>query len=254
LALIAPAVVLGALAGHAQAQEASGDDPKCLYSSSVVGTDFDFIRETDPSAFKALKPLGKGLREMPDKTQDAELRQEAFAFLASFKDGAHVTIAVDAEFGSEALARKEALRYTPRLGRLPSVLRLGVKRLVVHKGGPNATAFSDQGLIVVYSENATKRIATHDLEETIFHESVHATWDSKHAKSARWRKAQKLDGRFLTDYGRKNPQREDLAESALFAYTLVRHPKRIPPVDAEKVRRAIPARIAFVRTLLPPEK
>ena len=49
------------------------------------------------------------------------------------------------------------------------------------------------------------------------HESVHAAWDKTHAKSAEWQDAQKKDGGFITDYARKNPQGEDLAESALFA-------------------------------------
>jgi hypothetical protein len=134
------------------------------------------------------------------------------------------------------------------------VLRRGVKRVVIHKGGENATAFSDSGLIVLYSDNATKRIGTHDLEETVFHESVHAAWDKEHSASPGWLAAQKQDGRFVTEYARKNPMGEDLAESALFAYTLLHHPERILKEDAARIRRAIPARIAFVETLLPPGK
>ena len=116
------------------------------------------------------------------------------------------------------------------------------------------TAFSDVGLIVLYSDNATKRIGTHDLEETVFHESVHAAWDKTHATSAEWKDAQKKDGGFVTDYARKNPKGEDLAESALFAYTLIHHPNRIPKEEAAKIARAIPNRIAFVEKLLPKDK
>ena len=126
--------------------------------------------------------------------------------------------------------------------------------MVVHKGGEDVTAFSDVGLIVLYSDNATKRIGTHDLEETVFHESVHAAWDKPHAMSAEWKDAQRKDGRFVTDYARKNPKGEDLAESALFAYTLIHHPNRIPKEEAAKIARAIPNRIAFVEKLLPKDK
>lgn len=225
-----------------------------LYSSSVVGTDFDYVRDNDPDTFKSLEFKGKGLEEMPDKSGDAPLRQEAFRFLASFSDGTQIKINVDADFKTKAAAKVEALRYTPRLGKLPTSLRRGVERVVVHKGNPDTTAFSDRGLIVLYSANATKRISTHDLEETIFHESVHAAWDGLHAKSKGWLAAQKADGKFITRYARKNPKGEDLAESALFAYTLIHHPKRIPAAEAAKVRAAIPARIAFVKTLLPLDK
>jgi hypothetical protein len=225
-----------------------------LYRSSVVGTDFDFILETDPDTFLRLEYKGQDLCEMPDKTGSGPLLQKAFLFESHYSDGTRVNLAIDADFGTEVEARQEALRYTPRLGKLPTALRSGVSRVVVHKGGADATAFSDVGLMVLYSENATKRIATHDLEETVFHESVHAAWDKAHAASPKWLEAQKADGAFVTEYARKNPKGEDLAESALFAYTLLHHPERIPADDAARIRKTIPARIAFVGTLLPPGK
>lgn len=228
---------------------ALADDPP--YRSSVVGTRFDMITEKDPDAFLRLESRGKALEEMPDKSSQAPLRQPAFRFLATFKDGTTVAIHVDADVGTAERAKAEALRYTPRLGRLPTSLRRGVQRLVVHHGNPDTTAFSDAGLIVVYSANATRRIRTHDLEETIFHESVHAAWDAAHARSTAWRAAQAKDGRFATAYGKRKPTREDLAESALFAFVLLHHPGRIPSADAARIRARIPARIAFVATLLP---
>lgn len=224
------------------------------YSSSVVGTDFDIITDSDPSCFRVLKFKGVKSAEMPDKTNDAGLFQKAFVFSASYSDRSLIKISVDADFKSEADAKKEALRYATRLGKLPSVLRSGVKRVVVHKGNPDTTAFSDHGLIVVYSANATKRISTHDLEETLFHESVHAAWDKTHAKSPEWRRAQFSDGTFATRYAKKKPQLEDLAESALFAYALIHHADRIPLKDKKRIAAAIPARIRFVETLIPPDK
>ena len=225
------------------------------YRSSVVGTDFDFITESDPNTFDRLEDKGQGPAEMPDKSdRSAPLVQEAFLFVAHFNDGTRVRLAIDADFKTQDSARQEALRYTPRLGKLPTALRRGVERVVIHKGGENVTAFSDVGLIVVYADNATKRIGTHDLEETVFHESVHAAWDKTHAKSAEWQDAQKKDGGYVTDYARKNPQGEDLAESALFAYTLLHHPNRIPKEEAARIARIIPNRIAFVEKLLPKDK
>jgi hypothetical protein len=192
---------------------------------------------------------------MPDKSdRSAPLVQQAFLFVAHFNDGTRVNLAIDADFKTQDSARTEALRYTPRLGKLPTALRRGVDRVVVHQGGEDVTAFSDVGLIVLYADNATKRIGTHDLEETVFHESVHAAWDKAHATSAEWKDAQEKDGRFATDYARKNPEGEDLAESALFAFTLIHHPDRIPEEEAAQIARAIPNRIAFIEKLLPKDK
>src|SRR5262249_16794753 len=186
------------------------------------------------NAFDRLEDRGEGLPEMPDKRGKAPLCQKAFLFVARFKDGTSVHLSIDADFGTEEEARKEALRYTPGLGSLPTALRNGVDRVVVHKGGEDTTAFSDVGLMVLYSENATKRIGTHDLEETVFHESVHAAWDKLHEKSPPWLEAQKRDGGFVTDYAAKNPS-EDLAETALFAFALLPHTNRIPPRDAARL-------------------
>ena len=230
-----------------------GDEP--LYPSSVVGTEFDFILDTDPDTFVRLEDKGEGQSEMPDKSvESAPLRKKAFLFAAHFNDGTRVNLAIDGDFKTQDAARKEALRYTPRLGKLPTALRRGVERVVVHKGGEDVTAFSDEGVIILYSDNATKRIGTHDLEETVFHESVHAAWDKTHETSAEWLDAQKKDGCFITKYAMKNPMGEDLAESALFAFALIHHPKRIPKKDADKITRAIPNRIAFVEKLLPKGK
>ena len=222
------------------------------YRSSVVGTDFDFITADDHDTFLCLEYKFRGYREMPDKTQDSPLVQEGFVFVAYFDDGTKVDIAIDADFETKNAAEMEAKRYVSRLGKLPTDLRRGVPRMVVHKG--DATAFGGDGLIVLYSENATKRIATRDLEETVFHESIHAAWDNRHAASKQWVAAQESDGKFVTDYGRKKPDKEDLAESALFAYTMIHHPERIPKEESERIRAAIPARIAFFEKLLPADK
>ncbi len=237
LALLA----IGISAPSAQAQ---------LYRSSVVGTEIDFIQQADPDAFLCLEFKGEGYREMPDKTQPSPLIQTAFIFVSYFSDGTSIDVALDSQFGSEAAARKEALRYTSPLGKLPTALRRGVERIVVHQGEEQATAFADLGLIVVYSDNASKRIASHDLEETIFHESVHAAWDEEHEQTEAWRAAQDSDAGFLTEYAAERPG-EDLAESALFAYTLLHHPDRIPAEEAERILPTIPARIAYIAQLLP---
>lgn len=224
------------------------------YRTSITSTDIDFITKSDPSQFARIEFRKKGLQEMPDKRPgNNKLRHEAYSFVASFKDNTAVTINLAASFGSEEAALQEVKRYVDPLGKLPTELRKGVRRLVIHNGGDDTTAFSDEGLIVVYSGNAMKRIAAHDLEETIFHESVHAAWDKRHANSKAWIRAQRADGTFVTSYAQSKPKREDLAESALFAYTLLHHPDRIPKVDAKKIRRAIPNRIQFIADLMPPD-
>ena len=219
------------------------------YRSSVVGTDFDFITENDPSAFERLEYVGFKEFEMPDKRKTgAPLIQNAYVFNAYFTDGTKIGIALDKDFGSREAAEQDAMRYTPRLGKLPSLYRLKLRHIVVHKGGADTTAFAEEKghFFVIYSDNATKRIGTHDLEETFFHEATHASIQASYLRGMAWKNAKAADNAYITDYAKKN-DREDFAESALFAYTIIYHPERFPAADRAKIEKQIPNRIAFFR-------
>jgi lysophospholipase L1-like esterase len=221
------------------------------FKNSIASTEFDFITEDDPSTFELLQFVRKDRAEMPDKRDDGELFRDAFQFKALFSDHTSVDIFVDCSGFDQSSAETEAMRYVHPLGKLPTVLRQGVNRLCVHSGGKATTAFSDIGLIVVYADNATVRISNHDLEETIFHESVHAAWDARYSNSEIWKRAQLKDGSFATLYAKRKPDREDLAETALFAYTILHHPQRLPKAVREALRKKVPNRILFVEKLIP---
>ena len=218
-----------------------------LYRSSVVGTDFNFITDADPSAFTRLEYVGFQKFEMPDKRGSGEpLIQDAYIFNAYFSDGTKVGIALDKDFGSRQAAEQDARRYTLPLGKLPSLYRHKLRHIVVHKGGADTTAFGeDKGhFFVIYSDNATKRLGTHDLEETVFHEGTHASIQAKYLGSTAWQKAKRADNAYITDYAKTNDE-EDFAESALFAYTLIYHPERFPAAERDRIEKQIPNRIAF---------
>jgi hypothetical protein len=222
-----------------------------LYTSSVVGTDFDFITEDDPNTFQRLEYVGFIPFEMPDKRSNpGPLVQDAYVFNAYFSDGTLVGIAMDKDFGSRAVAEQDVLRYMPRIGKLPTLYRKNIKHVVVHTGGVDTTAFSeDKGhFFVIYADNATKRIGTHDLEETFFHEASHASIQDYYLTSDAWQEAKALDNAYVTDYAKTSDQ-EDFAETALFAYTLIYHPERIPAVERAKIMQRIPNRLAFFRTV-----
>lgn len=222
-----------------------------LYQSSVVGTDFDFIIDKDHSTFEHLEYIGFEEFEMPDKRDNGEqLIQSAYLFDANFTDGTKIGIALDRDFGSRQAAERDAMRYAPRIGKLPSLYRQNMRHIVVHKGGADTTAFAeDKGhFFIIYSENATRRIETHDLEETFFHEGTHASVQSIYLGSRAWEEAVALDNAYITDYAETSDQ-EDFAESALFAYTLIHHPERFPPVERARIENQIPNRISFFRTV-----
>ena len=68
---------------------------------------------------------------------------------------------------------------------------------------------------VIYSDNATKRIGTHDLEETFFHEGTHASIQTTYLNSAAWKKAIALDNAYITNYARRTLKKTLQSERCL---------------------------------------
>ena len=251
-----PVVAVLLAAGAASAQ----DGP--LYGS-MTDTVFDLIRSDDPTAFVCLEYDGRAARQIWDKRIDDEPTVEAHTYTARFADGLTTQVNVNPEFGSEEAARAEAEILMKALGRIPTRMREGVGRFGIHDGTPTFSAGprgggmgpeGERGRIIGYAERGRQRIAEGKLEETMFHEAVHATLDAEWAETPEWRAAQEADGRFLTAYGEANPQGEDLADTAPFAHALMHHPERVPPVDTQDIRAAIPNRLALLEEILPPDE
>ncbi len=229
-------------------------DPEPIISTGA--NQWDIITTRDPSAFVCVEYLGQGREEIltPDKSE-YEIVPNTFLFTARFSDTTEIEIRVHPEIGGLDAARAEVDRYTVPLGRLPTVLRRGIERLAIRLGDETATASPAEG-ISMQTGNTRVRLDADRLEETLFHEAVHTTLDATFAymRSPRWMAAQEADGRWLTEYGRNNPDSEDLAETALFAYGLVRNPERFPAGVAATIRERIPNRIDFIETIIPPDR
>lgn len=215
-------------------------------------TVFDIIRTTDDSTLSCLEYVGRDERSIWDKRVNGEPVVNAFVFVARYSDGANIEIAINPEFETQENAKAEALRFAKPLGQLPTLLRAGIRRFSVHKG--NKGFHAGTGQIIVYSGGADERASYNHLEESLFHEAVHASLDPKHRLSDGWKRAQESDGRFLTGYGARRPDREDLAETALFAFAILHHPDRFPPADTEATMRAVPNRIEYIKGIFPPGK
>lgn len=216
--------------------------------TSTADTVFDIIKVDDPSDYVCLNYVGRTTRQMWDKRVDNEFDFNVFLFQAHFSNSPPIDIIVNPEFETVEAAETEARRYTRSLGQLPLVFRHGIRQLGIFDGMPTYSAGA--GKIFVYAERTTLRISQDHLEESMMHEAAHVSLDPLYARSDAWIAAQQSDARFMTRYGQKHPRGEDMAETALFAYGLIRHPGRIPPVDSHDILSAVPARIAFFKEVL----
>ncbi|WP_417857812.1 hypothetical protein [Xanthomarina gelatinilytica] len=220
-----------------------------LFKNSIVSTDIDFITDKDPNAFTYLQYIRQSKQEMPDRRNEQLMDENTYVFKAFFSDGNEVEIWVHSAFGSINKAKKYAQMLTGPLGKLPKFMRKKLLHVVIHKGDETAFSESEGHFFVLYSENMKTRISNHDLEETVFHESVHATLDSSYKNNKKWLKAQKDDNVFITKYGESKPNQEDFSETAIFAYTILKYQGRLSSEIEEWVLKNIPNRLSFFRDI-----
>ncbi|MEO1550606.1 MAG: hypothetical protein AAFR93_09255 [Pseudomonadota bacterium] len=216
-----------------------------LFPNSVVSNDLDFIRPGDPSAFACVSQTDLGRREMPDKRVDTLFSNDVRVFTAQFRDGTAVELWLHPDLRGADVVEPVA----QALGHLPTLMRRQLSHVVIHAGNETAFAEDEGRFFVLYDGNIADRISTRDLQETVFHESVHAAWDVPHASARAWRRAQAEDGAFVTAYAARLPLREDLAETALFAWAMHRTPGRLGRDIEAKLRALVPQRLAYLEAL-----
>jgi hypothetical protein len=220
-----------------------------LFPNSVTSNDIDFVLETDADAFSSLAFVGRADKEMPSSLTEELFDQNTFVFRATFTDGETLEIWCHSSFETQAQAQEYADKLCPRLGKLPDLQRNMLDHVVVHNGNAGAFAEIEGQFFILYSENMDARISTNDLEETVFHESVHGSYQFMYQDSDVWTNAQADDPAFVTDYAQENEDLEDMAEAALFAYTYLKHPGRLSPEIETWLEEKIPNRLAFFRTI-----
>jgi hypothetical protein len=220
-----------------------------IFPNSVASNDLEFIRSNDPGVFSCLAFQGTEQAEMPDKRSDDLFDSGTFIFQANYKDGTSVGLWAHSDFGSQSTALQSVEPVARAIGKLPTFMRSKLDHVVIHKGDEVAFGEADGHFFVLYSDNIHTRIRNHDLEETVFHESVHATLDATYLSNRAWRNAQLADGAYVTEYAARRPEKEDMAESALFAWTMLVHPGRLPQSIESQVRQIMPNRLAFFEDL-----
>jgi len=209
----------------------------------TIFLDPDIITEEDSTTFIQLTAAGQAITTMYDRRNGgAWVTRNAYLFNASYNDGLQLEIQVNPEFSEEA-AKKEAEKYAPIIGRLPTAIRKDGETVWIHKGvnpfgGGNNNFLIHTGQADLYEADGI-------LEETLVHEGSHTSLDDPHASTTGWLAAQQADPTFISTYARDNPNREDIAESFLL-YLAIRH--RADRIDASlknTIEQTMPNRIAY---------
>lgn len=228
-----------------------------LWQFSITSNDIDFIKSDDPDDFQSVAYLGTRNRvEMPSKEKSGLFEDGVHIFEATFATGKVLEIRVSGDLGNETQARTWVDKLTPRLGKLPVQNRQNLNHVNIHQGGPNTSANAENKgrFFNLYSQNMDVRISNNDLEETVFHESVHAGYQEDYQETAEWQNAVSSDNAYITEYARDRTLNgvkiEDMPEHAIFCYTYLKYPGRLPANVEDFVINYLQHRTAFFRDVI----
>ncbi|MEO1638960.1 MAG: hypothetical protein AAFU41_06895 [Pseudomonadota bacterium] len=217
-----------------------------LFPNSVESNDLDFILPHDPGACWSIDYNGVERTEMYDPRRNSLFVDDALRFLISFPDQ-QMRINVHPAVGDPEM---RASQIAASISRLPAQMRNGVAYVNILDGNGSAWEESAGGFFTVYDQLMERRLAEHDLDETVFHEAAHLFLEPVIGRDPDWSSNQRADGAFITEYAAENPTKEDLAESALFAWTMLHHPGRLPPHVESAVRDIMPNRLDYLGNIL----
>ncbi len=215
--------------------------------SGTVFADPDILTSADRTTFASLTDMGTGRRQMFDRRIAAFATYDVFLFRADFSDGLSTEVQVNAEFGTNEIARGEAEKYATVVGRLPTILRVDMRTMWIHKGREPFGGGNNN--ILIHTDQTPEYEQQGVIEEVLFHEATHTSLDSRHASAAGWVEAQQRDADFISTYARENPTREDLAESVLMWAALRHRPNAISRQLADTIQARMPNRLRYLDAL-----
>lgn len=229
--------IVGSVVSQGQAQDPPFSGTAFLHT--------DIITEADVTTLVTTTYMGQDWRWVFDRRVNDWVYQPMHLFATDFSDGLTSEIQVNpVDFPDQGAAAIEADRYGRSVGRLPTSLRLDVESVTIHKGmhpfgGGNNNILIHTDQAVSYGEY---------LEEILFHEATHTSYDADHASSSGWLNAQQNDPTFISTYAQDFPMREDVAESLLPWFAL-RHTDVLFPFQIDAITASIPNRLAYFDSL-----
>ena len=217
-----------------------------LFPNSVASNDLDFILADDPGACWSIVESEGGRTEMYDPRRDTLFVEGALHFDVTFPDQ-HIRINIHPDVGDP---QKRAMEAAASISRLPTQMRNALRYVNILDGDGAAWEETLGGFFTLYDELMKRRLSEHDLDETVFHESAHVALDRLISRDPDWQSNQIADGEFITRYAAEKPNKEDIAESALFAWTMLYHPGRLPADVEAAVRDIMPNRLEYLGNML----
>ena len=172
---------------------------------------------------------------MYDRRDNAFADRDAWCFNTDYTDeDKTVEIQVNQEFSQEK-ALKLAQFYGEAIGRLPKVLRRDVQTVWIHDG-LNGFGGGNNNLLIhtKQGDDYVNYWKGDILDETFIHEGSHTSIDGYVYGTPKWEAAVADDAKFISDYARDNPQREDIAETYLVWFATRARPETFTKAELDQ--------------------
>ena len=210
----------------------------------------DMIMQSDPTAFEGLSHRGSVDALMYDYPTRSWKHHQAYYFIATYRDSRPLNVYVDEEFDTREKAEIEARKFARAVGRLPYLVRRHLKKINIRGGDrPINGLGAGYGWLMISVDTA--RVLEEKwgaLEEMLMHIVGRiAMQKEQFYVSRKWRVARREDPTFISKHAQDKPETDDVSAS-LMAYMYVTFmADRLREGDEEKIRKAIPNRLAHFR-------
>ena len=225
-------------ATFANANETS-EEQKVIFKYNCQPGIEALINSKDKSSFKKLRKLKISKITAFDGRHNKYVEFQAFRYRAVYDNGHNIIFRINLEYATKN--RQIAEFYAHMMGQIPNFLRRYVRTVTIHKGF--AGWYGGSNNMTIHPEGFAGSACE---EEIMIHETGHITLDNaggKQINDKEWKKAQKADGIFISNYAKNNPDREDIAETVM-AWLAVRcKPERMSKEEYNKIINGIPNRL-----------
>tara|TARA_B100000795_G_C22678366_1_gene390754 strand:+ start:81 stop:857 length:777 start_codon:yes stop_codon:yes gene_type:complete len=210
----------------------------------------DILTKKDQTSFKNVSLIKEKKIKWWDRRKEKssgwkQSSFKVFIFKATFENNPEIEIRVNSEFKSKDKAEEQALEYGIMIGQLPNFLRKNVKTLTIHKGN-KAWGGGNEDILIHTGDTMAKGECG---EEVIMHESGHTSLDwsfDGSVSSTKWKKAAKADNKFISEYAKLYPDREDVAETINWWIAIRCKPNKISKSNHKEILEGIPNRLNYL--------
>lgn len=213
---------------------------------------YNVLNTTDESVYEANTYINAAAALMWDRTANngngAWTEPFSWIYLIHYNDNVSAQIRIRQKDYTKSEADQLVLKYADYLGRLPFVLRNGIKLINIMKAEANFGGNNWNNSIDIYEGTLSERLLNEgNMEEMLLHEGTHAALDYLYNEG--WIAERDKDMKFVSKYAFDNPNREDISETFAVWLALRNVNNRLSTIDYNKVTEGLANRIAYLNSL-----